>query len=1099
MPPSKPSPASCRTGEHSFPLVPLALIRENEVVEALGCPEGPPEWMASWPGAESLTRGFPSGIRAYAARLVRKERHRALTWQTDRLVLRLGSQRTIWALQGGNWRASCSCGYHNSQCPHAYAAAKLFEEVAEAQGWTGKGKSAADGKPASDARTERRTPPRTGAASRTQPNFTWDTTPTDPASLLAEVDVHHEPGSFVLRFFRVRDGERSWLSLQSLFNLCRRAKDGRLDNYPERDVRFLAWLGGRLDRRRIFRSRLKVVKLTAEQFGGWQDAWANQPGRFIERSSQKPFGQSSSAKMHFELSPKGDRVEIAAVVDLPDGTALPYHELLRSTTGDGKGFMVEGGLVQVAPPVSAGLLKDVFSRKSPTMDKRHVTEYLSDLLEHRLDLVRGPAIRREEKTAPARLSLTPDGAGFAGEITVRGKPYHPASGCAVGALRSQGDRFLLQLLLPEDDEAVRRFLRVSGADVESDGRFRISGAQQNVAALVEAWAELPKAVVANSAAELQPLLAGVGPATADVQTRSAGATVEFDVLWQCGGRTLTGGEVRDVLKSGTGIVRTSSGQWLRMSPDDMERTARTFESLGTVTGATLLVPEAREALADLDQDPNVDVSGLDRGRATSILTRPAPTPLSLPPHLESVLRSYQLAGFEFLAQRTAFRTGPLLADDMGLGKTLQVLALLDAVRRNGGLPVWDGGDRGEPSRSLVVCPASVTAVWLEEARRFCPDLRCRLYRGTPEERPRILAATDWDVLVANFAIVRQDEEFFRDTEFELVVLDEAQAIKNPDAQTTRAVKSIPRRCGMAATGTPLENRALDLWSIEDFLNPGFLGNQEEFLEGFPPGAPDTGVRLASRVRPVLLRRTKAEVAPELPPLTQEVIAVEMGEEQRGVYLQHVQRARQAVAGQGAMELLAALTRLRQACCHPDLLPGCDGVPSGKLAELLRMVEELVSEGHSALVFSQFVQMLELIRPELERRGVPHFTITGKTPVEQRQERIAQFNQSETPAVFLLSIKAAGTGITLTRADYVFIYDPWWNPAVERQAIDRTHRIGQDNPVMAYRLIAADSVEERVLALQREKADLFEQVVGTAENAVPQGLTREDLAALLLPA
>lgn len=1071
---------------------------DNQAADALGCPEEPPEWLAHWPGVERLGAEFASGIRAYAGRVLRQESERSLSWGKECLVLRIGAQRATWQLRGSQWQASCTCGYKQGKCPHAFAAAKLFQEVAEARGWLG------DGAAKSAARTEAPTVPRgrsRGNGRRgtkpTQLNFEWETKPAEPARLTVEVDVHHQPGTYVLRFYR-EGAERSWLSLQGLYNLCRRAQSKVLDNWPERDVRFLAWLAGRLNKRSLLRSNIKVLKLAPEEFARWQDRWAEVAGRFIERTSQQPFGGSREASFHFELSPAGDgRVEIAAIVTLADGTSLNYHELLTKISTNRSEFMVDGQLIRLDPPVSWDLLNSVFSKKSPTMERRHVLEHLPHLLEQRLDLVHGPLMERRCRTVAATLSLRPDGANFAGRTTLGGQEFHAETGRAVGPLTGKNGKFQVELFETDDRDEIREFLRRTEAEIGEGGRFRIVGGRERARQLVEAWKALPGSVKLRPDGALIPLLEGVGAAVAQVHHQQHGAGVDFDVLWTCDGRTLTGGEMRDMVRSEGGILRTSSGEWLRMSPEEARETAKRFEAVLELESTTLLVPEARKAAAAVEQIDGVEIRGLKRDAGSELLSAPAPEPLRVPEALAGVLRSYQHEGFEFLAERLTFRTGPLLADDMGLGKTLQVLSVLEALRRNGGLPAF-GSSKASAGRlrALVVCPASVTSVWRSEALRFCPDLRCALYRGSPNQRDKILEATDWEVMIANYALIRQDQETIQNTFFDVVVLDEAQAIKNPDAQITRAVKAVPRHCGLALTGTPLENRTLDLWSIADFLNPGFLGDRAEFEEEFAPSTPDAGPRLARRIRPVLMRRTKGEVAAELPPLTQEVISVDMTEEQRAAYQRELVRARQAVKSRGPMELFAALTRLRQLCCHPDLLEANHGMSSGKLDELVAMIEELAAEGHSALVFSQFVSMLELIAPRIEQAGIPLYTITGKTPVERRAERIESFSASDAPAVFLLSLRAAGTGITLTKADYVFIYDPWWNPAVERQAIDRTHRIGQQQPVMAYRMIAADSVEERVLALQREKAELFEQVVGATENAVPEGLTRDVLESLL---
>jgi SNF2 family DNA or RNA helicase len=471
----------------------------------------------------------------------------------------------------------------------------------------------------------------------------------------------------------------------------------------------------------------------------------------------------------------------------------------------------------------------------------------------------------------------------------------------------------------------------------------------------------------------------------------------------------------------------------------------------------------------------------------ALLAEEPPVIPPLPAALATIMRPYQKRGFEFLANRTAYGIGPILADDMGLGKTLQVLALLQALQTE---------QPNRPLRVLVVCPASVVSVWLEQADQFCPDLDCRSYTGDRDARREMLAGNDWSVLVANYAIVRTDAEVITPVEFDMIVLDEAQQIKNPDSQISQVVKALNTERTLALTGTPLENRLLDLWSIMDFLNPGFLGDKDAFISTYE--APSRSTELARRIAPLMLRRTKEAVAPELPPRTEEVLRIDLADEQQALYNAELARARDSLQQRGAIEMLAALTRLRQICCHPQLLlKETTDLPSAKLDTLVEMLAELIDEGHSALVFSQFTSMLALIGDKLDDDGLPWLKITGSTPTGRRTELVRSFNDSDQSQVFLLSLRAAGTGITLTKADYVFIYDPWWNPAVEQQAIDRTHRIGQDKPVFAYRLISTRTVEEKVLDLQEHKARMFDDVMAdTTDRAVAAKLTQEDIRNLL---
>jgi SNF2 family DNA or RNA helicase len=597
------------------------------------------------------------------------------------------------------------------------------------------------------------------------------------------------------------------------------------------------------------------------------------------------------------------------------------------------------------------------------------------------------------------------------------------------------------------------------------------------------------------APSLRPLLQGELELRATLTLRDDGRFTDAGVLWYAGDVALTDHEVRDLARSHGGFLRSRSGTWFRADPTQVQAVVREIEGLGLDTGAStrLLRPEARSLLEKIPADANLALADSAQPLAERILRTPLDPPLALPEHLEPVLRPYQKHGFEFLSDRQRYRVGAVLADDMGLGKTLQVLSLLEAFYASG--PRAHSG--AERLRSLVICPASVVMVWVQQAALFCPGLRCRAYQGNPETRAEILGADDWDVLVLNYALARNDSEALLGAAYQFVVLDEAQQIKNPDSQIAQVSRSLRANQPLALTGTPLENRLLDLWSIMEFVNPGFLGSRQAFLDRYDN--PAGYQRLAHRIRPAILRRTKELVAPELPPRTEEVVVVEMGSEQRRLYEAERQQARELLRTRGPVEVLAALTRLRQFCCHPDLVLKNGKVDqAAKVDELCDRLEELLAENHSVLVFSQFTEMLKRLEPVLEARGMPFLKITGSTPAPERARLVEAFNSSDQAQVFLLSLRAAGTGLTLTRADYVFIFDPWWNPAVERQAIDRTHRIGQDKPVFAYRLVAQGTVEERVLALQAEKARLSAEVLADTDSGggFAQRLTREDLERLL---
>ncbi len=486
-----------------------------------------------------------------------------------------------------------------------------------------------------------------------------------------------------------------------------------------------------------------------------------------------------------------------------------------------------------------------------------------------------------------------------------------------------------------------------------------------------------------------------------------------------------------------------------------------------------------------------------KDRAARIAALP---PATIPAGLRATLRPYQCEGFQFLAHLSAQGFGGVLADDMGLGKTVQTLAWLlhlasahtekhSGERRRpeatplSGTPMPHQSTGSEPAsfRALVVCPKSVTHGWLVEAARFTPDLGIAAF--DPEFSAAKAVANAPQLLVANYTQLRLNAAAFRTVSWDVVVLDEGQFIKNPGSQVAVAARSLRAKHRVVLTGTPIENRLADLWSLFAFAQPGLLGDQAGFRRQYHEADPAALQRLHRRVRHFLLRRTKAQAAPDLPPRTEDEIVVELEGGQRRLYDAELKRARAQLLGvetKSALDavrfhVLASLLRLRQICCHPALVdPAHATLPSAKLEALMERVEELAEEGHQVLVFSQFVGMLEIIRARLIAAGIGHLILTGAT--ENRAELVETFQTDPTKTVFLLSLKAAGFGLNLTAASYAILYDPWWNPAAEAQAIDRIHRIGQTKPVIAYRLLAEGTVEEKIRLLQREKAALASAVV-----------------------
>ena len=538
-----------------------------------------------------------------------------------------------------------------------------------------------------------------------------------------------------------------------------------------------------------------------------------------------------------------------------------------------------------------------------------------------------------------------------------------------------------------------------------------------------------------------------------------------------------GVDAKSVLRAwrdGSSIVRLSEGGFAPLPLDWLERYGTQVADLLAARAPRGELP--RSSLPDLarlcDELDAPTPPGFEELR-TLVADFTALPDAGVADELHRQLREYQRQGVNWLAFLKRAELGALLADDMGLGKTLQALCVLER-------------------RSLVVAPTSVLHNWVAEARRFRPELSVSVYHGPDRELDERA-----DVTVTSHALLRIDRETLSAVEWDTVVIDESQTMRNPDTELARAAYALSARFRMSLTGTPIENRLVDLWSQMHFLNPGFLGEISDFEERYvrpvERGESEPLDRLRERIRPFFLRRLKSVVAPELPPRTEITLLAELDEDERAVYdavrLAARRDALAALERKGnALAALEALLRLRQAACHPALVPGQHAETSSKTELLLETLETAASEGHKALVFSQWTSMLDLLEPHIASHGLEYVRLDGST--RDRAAVVDRFQTDDAVSVFLISLKAGGTGLNLTAADHVFLFDPWWNPAVEEQAFDRAHRIGQDKPVFVHRLVAANTVEERILLLQEEKRGLSDVTTGSTI------LTRDILLQLL---
>ena len=557
------------------------------------------------------------------------------------------------------------------------------------------------------------------------------------------------------------------------------------------------------------------------------------------------------------------------------------------------------------------------------------------------------------------------------------------------------------------------------------------------------------------------------------------ADSDFALSFEAGARRADPAAVLRAFREGHSLVPLLDSGFARIPLDWLERYGEAIEDLllareSTGTLAKASVFDLARLAEELEAPPPPGFEAL-RALAEDFSELPqAP----IPEPLRAQLRDYQKRGVNWLHFLKSAGLGALLADDMGLGKTVQALSVLEG-------------------RSLVVAPTSVLRNWISEAARFRPDLSLCLYHGRDRKLDPEAALT-----VTSHALLRLDRELLTTIAWDTVVLDEGQAIRNPDTDLARAAYAVSARFCVSLTGTPIENRLIDLWSQLHFLNPGLLGGLSSFEDRYvgpiERGEAEPLERLRARIRPFFLRRLKREVAPELPPRTESTLIAELSPSERDLYealrlaarRDVVEKLEKAEKGSSALAALEALLRLRQAACHPALVPGQTASTSSKTELLLEALETAAADEHKSLVFSQWTTMLDLLEPKLAERGHRFVRLDGSTV--DRAGVVERFQKDPKISVFLVSLKAGGVGLNLTAADHVFLFDPWWNPAVEEQAFDRAHRIGQENPVFVYRLVAAETVEERILDLQREKRSLADLAAGRS----PQSLSRDDLLRLL---
>lgn len=628
-------------------------------------------------------------------------------------------------------------------------------------------------------------------------------------------------------------------------------------------------------------------------------------------------------------------------------------------------------------------------------------------------------------------------------------------------------------------------------DHETDGwRVRMA---RDFPDLFHQWAtNLPDNVSLQTDDRLQTILADPLIARVRLEATQAGNIdwLDLKLVFDIEGAELKPADIRRLIAAKGEFVRLADGSWRRVKLELSEEQMQLLDSLGIdlnensdETHRLHWRQLAQEKAAEI-VSPKAWGKIVERMEEAKLDVRPP-----VPEELNVTLRPYQVEGYQFLTYLTTNRFGGILADDMGLGKTLQsiawVLWLRSRKKADGPhLPV------------LVVCPKSVLDVWALEFNKAASGLRVLVLHDR-DLFDFTLVQSQIDVLVLNYTQMRNVIEELSAIRWLAAILDEGQQIKNPDSQTARAARQLRADNRLVLTGTPLENRLLDLWSLMTFATPGALGERAYFHRHFDRRKdPRASERLAARLRPFLLRRTKGQVARDLPSRSEENMLCEMSGRQAELYKEELARAQHLVLSSSGFDMvnrrrfaiLQALTRLRQICCHPGLIDKtAENEESAKLTATLDLIQELNAEGHKVLLFSQFVTMLKIIRTKLEEMNLPYHWLTGAST--DRAGIVKAFQEDDKASVFLLSLKAGGSGLNLTAASYVILYDPWWNPAVENQAIDRAHRIGQTQPVMAYRMLTKSTIEEKIMTLQHKKNLMVSNVLG--EGGFTNLLQRED--------
>jgi SNF2 family DNA or RNA helicase len=546
--------------------------------------------------------------------------------------------------------------------------------------------------------------------------------------------------------------------------------------------------------------------------------------------------------------------------------------------------------------------------------------------------------------------------------------------------------------------------------------------------------------------------------------------------------------------------RLKDGSYINLESSGIDTLVNIADNLGIsakeLAKGTIELPKYRAVYIDglVKKDPDIIMTKENSFKEIiRDINEASDTDFVEPNEMKDVLRSYQITGFKWLKTLEKYNFGGILADDMGLGKTIQIIALLIDAKKN------------KQDTSIVVCPSSLYINWQKEISRFAPELTTLIISGSAEEREVLIKkASKYDVIITSYDLLKRDIEKYEKTSFKYVIADEAQYIKNNNTKNAKALKKLNSEIRFALTGTPMENSLSELWSIFDFVMPGYLFSYKRFREEFESpiikdDSKEAMSRLQSLVSPFILRRIKKDVLKELPDKTETIMYSEMTHEQSKLYKSYLLKAKNEMNAEikdkgfenSQIKILSLITRLRQLCCHPSLFIENYEDESSKLNQCIELIEGAINSGHKILLFSQFTSMLDIIKKELDSKKIKYYILTGQTKVDTRIELVESFNKSKDVGVFLISLKAGGTGLNLTGADMVIHYDPWWNLSAQNQATDRAYRIGQKSNVQVFKLITENSIEEKIQKLQDKKMDLTNSVIKEGETFINK-MSKEEI-------